>query len=59
MASKKVKKFKLPKNYSAVVRALQYSPNQRDHITSFEHIRKFHNALLFRASEKGIPLPIT
>ena len=56
MATKKVKRFKLPKSYSAQVRALQRNPEQKDRIMSYEHIRKFHDAMLFGASEKGVNL---
>ena len=53
---KNVKRFQLPKTYSAQVRALQRNPEQKDRIMSYEHIRKFHNAMLFGASEKGVNL---
>ena len=52
MATKKGKRFNLPKNYSAQVRALQCNPEQRDRVMSLEHICKFHNAILFGASER-------
>ena len=56
MASKKVKKFKLPKHHLAQARALQRNPDHRDRIMSFKQIRKFYDALLFRASERGVSL---
>ena len=59
MVTKKVMRFKVPKDYSAQVRALQCSPYQRDLIMSFEHICKFHDALLFGASEEGVTLSVT
>ena len=59
MTTKKVKRFKLPKNYSAQVRVLQRNPGQRNRIMSYEHIRKFHNTMLFGASEKGVTLTAT
>ena len=60
MATKKVKQFKLPKSYSVQVRiSLQRNPEQKDCIMSYEHVRKFHNAMLFGASEKGVTFPPT
>ena len=41
------------------VRALQHNPEQKNHIISYEQICKFHNAMLFGASEKGVTLPGT
>ena len=49
MATKKVKQFKLPKSYSPQVRALQRNPERKDRIMSYEHIHKFHDAMLFGA----------
>ena len=57
MVTKKVTRFKLPKNYSPQVRALQYNVEKKDCIMSFEHICKFHDAMLFGASEKRVTLP--
>ena len=59
MASKKVKKFKLPKHHSAQMRALQRNPERKDRIMSFEHICKYHDAVLFGASERGVNLSAT
>ena len=56
MATKKVKQFKLPKCYSVQVRALQRNSEQKDYIITYEHICKFHDAMLFGASEKGVTL---
>ena len=57
MASKKVKKIKLPLNHLARLRELQRNPDRKDRIISFERIRKFHDASLFGASERGVSLP--
>ena len=59
MARKKVKVFKLPKSYFAQVRALQCNPEQKDRIMSYQHTCKFHDAILFGASEKVDTLPGT
>ena len=56
MASKKIKKFKLPKNHLAQMRALQQNPKRKDQIMSFKHIYQYHDAVLFVASEKGVIL---
>ena len=52
MTTKKVKRFKLPKSYSAQVRALQRNPEQRN-------MHKFHNSMLFGALQKGVIHPET
>ena len=57
MASKKVKKFKFPKNHLAQACTLERNPNRRDRIMNFEHIIKFHDALHFGASERDVSLP--
>ena len=59
MASKKIKKFKLPKHHLAQMRALQRNPEGKDYIMSFEHIYKYHDAVFFGASEKEVTLPGT
>ena len=53
---KEGKKFKLPKKHFAQARALQRNPDRRDKIMSFEHIRKFHDALLFGECISSIKL---
>ena len=41
------------------MRALQQNPQCKDCIMSFEHIYKYHDAMLFGAPEKGVTLPAT
>ena len=41
------------------MRALQQNPERKDYMMSFEHNCKYHNAMLFGASEKGVTFPGT
>ena len=52
LSLKKNKKFVLPRGRAAQEKALRKNPNREDRIMGFDHIRKFHDALLFGASEK-------
>ena len=54
-----MKKSKRPKHHLAKMRALQPNPGRTDHIMCFEHIRQYHEAVLFGASERGVTLPST
>ena len=47
MASKKVKKFVLPKSLKAQRKVLAKNPEKKDKIMSYDHIRKYHDAILF------------
>ena len=59
LATKKVKKFVLPSSVEARRRALQKNPNKEDRIMSFDHIRKYHDALLFGSQERGASMSPT
>ena len=52
LSLKKIKKFVLPRGRAAREKALRKNPNREDRIMGFDHIRKFHDALLFGASER-------
>lgn len=53
LSTKKVKKFVLPASRDARERALRKNPNREDRVMSYDHIRKYHDALLFGAQERG------
>ena len=48
-----MKKFKLPKNKPYREKALRLNPERDDRVMSYDHIRKYHDALLFGAQERG------
>ena len=48
-----MKKFKLPKNKLYREKALRLNPEREDRVMSYDHIRKYHDALLFGAQERG------
>ena len=52
-------KFKQPKHHSAQMRSLHQNPVRKDRIIRFEHICKYHDAVLFGVSGRGVTLPGT
>ena len=59
MAGKKLKHFKLPKSRKAQERAILNNPNRDVKLCSFEHVRKYHDAMLFGASQDNAILSST
>ena len=56
LSMKKTKKFILLKDKKARERALEKNLLQEDKIMSFDHIRKYHDAILFGANERNVIL---
>ena len=59
MASKKLKHFKLLKSRKAQERAILNNPNREIKLYSFEYIWKYHDAILFGASQANAILSST
>ena len=54
MANKKVKKFKMPRTPATKSKALEENTDVKDKIFSFEHVRKYHDNILFGTSQRNV-----
>ena len=50
--------FKFPSSKKAREKALWLNPDRDDRVMSYDHIRKYHDALLFGAQERGTCMSI-